>query len=68
MTTNNITDLTGMPSNAYGYGLMLTIGSLVPYLKLQIYIEESAINTGSKIYYRTRCDRGNWRKIMTQQI
>ena len=68
MVVNDITKLTGMPSNAYGYGLMLTVGSLVPYLKLQIYIEESAINTGSKIYYRTRCDSGNWRRIMTQAL
>lgn len=68
INTNNIKELKGMPPNAYGYGLMLTIGSDIFFLKLQLYIEESAANVGSRIYYRTRCDVSNWRKIMSQQI
>ena len=63
----NTSNIKGFPSDANGWGTVITIGGRIGYLKLQMYISES--NNNTTLYWRTRCDEGErWNKIIGTPI
>lgn len=65
VTSDNVAEFKGFPAGAYGYGLMITLGSKISYLKLQIYIIETGTTQSNlKIYYRTRISDNSWKSII----